>query len=279
MKKSGKPEYPGVVFNPVLINNVRNINECLTGLHARMHYNAILVIKYRSLDDKDTPVIKTIHSLLSKEKREIISKAEVWGRLHYCGFDVLKEIRIGSENVVISQKKGEVSKQKYPSFYPLIRLERIGLEGRIFYEFKIRSMYPYSEFIQEKIFEMNNLDISGKINSDFRVTRCGHILRKYWIDELPQIINWLKGDLKLVGIRAMSRHYLSLFPENFREKYLQIKPGLIPPLLNDSAGGFNSIAETGLRYIESYMKSPLKTDIKYFFSTLFYIFFKGYRSK
>ena len=62
-------------------------------------------------------------------------------------------------------------------------------------------MYPYSEFIQGDLYEKNYLDISGKIKNDYRITSWGKVFRKYFIDEIPQIYNWLKGDLSLVGVR------------------------------------------------------------------------------
>ena len=59
---------------------------------------------------------------------------------------------------------------------------------------------------------------SGKIKDDFRMTRWAKIFRKYWLDELPMLINLIKGDVKLVGVRPLSKHYLSLYSEELIQK-------------------------------------------------------------
>ena len=72
-------------------------------------------------------------------------------------------------------------------------------------------MYPYSEFLQKDLFEKHNLDLSGKIKDDIRLTVYGKILRTLWLDELPQVFDWMRGNLNLFGVRALSEHYFSLF--------------------------------------------------------------------
>ena len=69
-------------------------------------------------------------------------------------------------------------------------------------------MYPYSEFIQGDIYEKYHLDQSGKIKGDYRITSWGKVFRKYFIDEIPQFYNWIKGDLKLMGRKSVKRALL-----------------------------------------------------------------------
>jgi lipopolysaccharide/colanic/teichoic acid biosynthesis glycosyltransferase len=57
----------------------------------------------------------------------------------------------------------------------------------------------------------------GKFKDDFRITTWGRVLRKLWIDELPQFINFFKGELSLVGVRALSDHYFQLYPKDVQE--------------------------------------------------------------
>ena len=71
-------------------------------------------------------------------------------------------------------------------------------------------MHPYSEFIQSDIFEQQDIDSNGKIKDDFRITSWGRILRKLWIDEILRYTNWVRGDISIVGVRALSNHYFSL---------------------------------------------------------------------
>ena len=63
---------------------------------------------------------------------------------------------------------------------------------------------------KKDLYEKHGLDSTGdKIINEYRVTSWGKVLRKYWIDELPMIINWLKRELKFVGVRPLSEDYFS----------------------------------------------------------------------
>jgi len=139
-------------------------------------------------------------------------------------------------------------------------------------------MYPYSEYIQKKTVEMFDLSNTGKIKNDFRITDCGHFIRKYWIDELPQIIDWLRGDIKIVGIRAMSLHYFSLYPHRYREKYKLIKPGILSPIFDEETVDFDYIRTTGEKYLDLYLGKYLIVDFIYFWKTVTDILFRGVRS-
>ena len=140
-------------------------------------------------------------------------------------------------------------------------------------------MYPFSEFLQKRIFEEHGLNETGKFANDFRLTDYGKFLRKYWLDELPQLFDWLRGDIKLIGIRATSQHFLSLYPKDFINLYMQIKPGLIPPIFDATTkGSLDKIIEIEHNYLKRYWMQPVKTDIRYFFKTFKDIFFRGVRS-
>jgi lipopolysaccharide/colanic/teichoic acid biosynthesis glycosyltransferase len=80
----------------------------------------------------------------------------------------------------------------------------------VIYVKKFRTMHPYSEYLQEYVYHTNDLQEGGKFKDDFRVTSWGKVMRAMWIDELPQFSNFFKGELALVGVRALSEHYYSL---------------------------------------------------------------------
>ena len=61
------------------------------------------------------------------------------------------------------QKENTISNEKFPSYGPIVKLKRIGYLGKLIYVYKLRTMYPYSEFIQGDIYEKNHLDLSGKM--------------------------------------------------------------------------------------------------------------------
>jgi len=95
------------------------------------------------------------------------------------------------------------------------RQERMGRGGRPFYIFKFRTMFQDAS-------ERGGLITFG---SDPRITRVGRVLRKIKVDELPQLINVLRGDMSLVGPRPEVRKYVELFHEDYGQ-ILRIKPGI-----------------------------------------------------
>ncbi|MDP1862100.1 MAG: sugar transferase [Gemmatimonadaceae bacterium] len=208
-----------------------------------------------------------------------LSRAEVWGRLSFCGFRVVAEVELGEQRAVIAHRVALPIENRRPSYYPLVGLTKIGLDGQLLQTHKVRSMYPFSEFLQKQIFEDNGLVGTGKFKNDFRLTEYGKFLRRHWIDELPQLYDWLRGDIKLVGIRATSPHFLSLYPADFIESYIRVKPGLVPPLFAEGTDGFDQIVEIERAYLERYARAPLATDVRLLWDTFVDIVFRGVRSK
>jgi lipopolysaccharide/colanic/teichoic acid biosynthesis glycosyltransferase len=90
---------------------------------------------------------------------------------------------------------------------------RIGKDGKHFAFYKFRSMIENSDILQEKLQQEHNPNSPFyKIKSDPRITRTGTFIRKYSIDELPQFINILKGDMSIVGPRPLQPHEAEEFP-------------------------------------------------------------------
>jgi lipopolysaccharide/colanic/teichoic acid biosynthesis glycosyltransferase len=157
-------------------------------------------------------------------------------------------------------------------------MKRVGKDGKIINVFKFRTMYPYAEYLQEYIYEQNKLTEGGKFADDFRITNWGKFLRRFWLDELPMIINLFKGDLKIVGVRPLSRHYYSLYTKELQEKRIDSKPGLLPPFYVDMPKTLEEIIDSELKYLKQYEKSPVKTDFQYFWAILNNIFIRKARS-
>jgi len=152
------------------------------------------------------------------------------------------------------------------------------MNGKIIKVYKIRTMNPYAEYLQSFVFKRNNLKENGKFQNDFRITSWGRFLRKYWIDEIPMIINLIKGDIKLVGVRPLSRHYYELYSNYLKELRLKFKPGLLPPFYADMPKSLEDIMESEKAYLEAYEKNPFKTDLKYFFKIVSNIILRKARS-
>jgi exopolysaccharide biosynthesis polyprenyl glycosylphosphotransferase len=105
--------------------------------------------------------------------------------------------------------------------------ERIGLNKRRFRLYKFRTMIPGAE---KKLAELEDLnEVSGpvfKIKNDPRITWIGKFLRKTSIDELPQLINVLKGDMSLVGPRPLPVRDYEGFDEDWHRRRFSVRPGI-----------------------------------------------------
>lgn len=224
------------------------------------------------------PVTREINYLLTQGENRTLSKTEILGRLVYSGFKIVACKEIDGLTWFIAGKVNVPYKGESPSYGAFISLKRVGKEGKIIKIFKFRTMHPYAEYLQDFIYEQNHLAKGGKLRDDFRITGWGRVFRKLWIDELPQLLNFLRGDIKLVGVRALSRHYFSLYPKAFREYRIQVKPGILPPFYVDMPETMEEIVASEKKYIDAYMKYGILTDIKYGAIILYNIIFKGKRS-
>jgi lipopolysaccharide/colanic/teichoic acid biosynthesis glycosyltransferase len=225
------------------------------------------------------PVTKQIYFALTGGRNRVISRAETLGRLYSCGFKVIQEQTIGYMYYFVAKKVKLPAFDPNPSYGLLFGMNRTGLNGKPLKVYKFRTMYPYSEYLQQYIYEKNNLENGGKFRNDFRITNSGKLMRKFWIDELPMLYNWLKNDLKLVGVRPLSKQFQSLYPTDLLELRHSFKPGLIPPYYADLPQNFQQILESEKRYLDSYIKNPISTDWKYFWKAFVNIVFKNVRSK
>ncbi len=109
----------------------------------------------------------------------------------------------------------------------LFRQKRAGLNGRPFVMYKFRSMVSNAEQLKQELERLN--EMSGpvfKVTSDPRVTRIGRVLRKYSIDEMPQLINVLRWEMSLVGPRPLPVDEVGRFDDVSHRRRLSVRPGL-----------------------------------------------------
>tara|TARA_X000000368_G_scaffold374660_1_gene326471 strand:- start:5477 stop:6682 length:1206 start_codon:yes stop_codon:yes gene_type:complete len=225
------------------------------------------------------PISKKIYYFLTRGKGRVMSRAEMYGRLYSCGFEIIDEKSINQFLFFVAKKVREPYYDKNPTYAPLISLDRIGKNGKIFKVYKLRTMHPFSEYLQEYVYNRNKLQEGGKIKNDFRISPVGRILRKFWLDEIPMLINVFKGEMKLVGVRPLSKHFYSLYDTDLQQKRIKYKPGFIPPFYVDLPKTMTEIMESERKYLDLYDKSPIITDVKYFFMAFKNVLFKGARSK
>ncbi|TAJ13597.1 sugar transferase [Marinilabiliaceae bacterium JC017] len=296
-----------VIVNLNKINDIRNIDSFFADVNSKLSKDGIFVgcvesrdLRKRRLLKKFPPVLcylylamdyvfkrvfpkliltSWFYFFITDGRNRVISKPEAIGRLYYAGFSVI-ELKVIGNLLCFAVKKMQVPAQTgTPSYGPLLKMQRVGKDGRVIRVYKIRTMAPYSEFIQEYMYNKHHLQTNGKIENDYRITRVGKLLRKFWLDETPMIYNWFCGDLKLVGVRPLSKHYLGLYTKEMMDKRLRHKPGLLPPYYADMPANFEEILESEKRYLDAYEKEPFKTDVSYFFRIVSNIVFKGARSQ
>jgi len=214
-----------------------------------------------------------------KRRNRALPKAEAWGRLAFWGFEVVAESAGDGDKYVLAKRVSPPLANRRPSFYTVVALEKVGLDGDIIRTHKLRSMYPFSEFLQRRIHETHGLTATGKFKNDFRLTEYGKLIRRHWIDELPGLYDWLRGEIKLVGMRATSPQFLSNYPRDFYDLYIRVKPGLIPPIFDESTNGFDDIVAIEREYLTRYCAAPIRTDIVYLWYTFRDIVFRRVRSQ
>lgn len=299
-------EYLQLFVNLHRINDIRRINQYFIKVNQKLKQGGIFVLYLEPLESRHKkfiekypnilakifyfidfiwhrvipklPVLQKIYFSITDGNNRAISFAETLGRLKYCGFDII-DVYNNNGQLFITAIKNSRPMDLIPSYGPFFKMKRIGKAGKPIYVYKMRTMHPFSEFIQDLAYKFNKLDIGGKFKDDFRITSWGKFLRFFWLDELPMLINFLKGDIKLVGVRPISQHYLNLYPDDVRGLRLKTKPGLIPPFYYDLPKTFEEIVESERKYLESYFKKPFATDLKYLIKAMYNIFLKGARSK
>lgn len=144
---------------------------------------------------------------------------------------------------------------------PFFLHQRVGLGGKNFRMLKFRSMRKNAESKGQLTVGMN----------DNRITRSGYYIRKYKIDELPQLVNVLLGEMSVVGPRPEVPKYVSLYSEEQRN-VLSIKPGItdfasIEYVRENELLSFSSDPEK--TYIEEIMPAKLELNLKYVYENSF----------
>ena len=154
-----------------------------------------------------------------------------------------------------------------PGASPFFVQQRIGLNGKPFRFIKFRSMVPDAEKKLHALLDKNEMDGPVfKIRRDPRITRVGSFIRRCSIDELPQLINILKGDMSIVGPRPALPREVKKYDDYERQR-LYVRPGLtcywqVQPRRNDLS--FDQWLELDLKYIR---ERSFATDWKIIFRT------------
>ncbi|MBN2280914.1 MAG: sugar transferase [Candidatus Marinimicrobia bacterium] len=204
---------------------------------------------------------KFYFTFLSSTPKDEISKAELLGRLVYCGFQPVSTHMVRGKFLVIGKKSKIPATKELPSEKLISKLKKVGWYGRLFNLLEFRTMAPFSEYLENYIRQSAMAD-------DFRLTALGKKIKKWGLARLPEIINYLRGDLSLIGPAPLSVIEYNSRPVFLREIRLHCRSGLIPQYFADKARTHREILESEQTYFENKKRNPIQTDIKYFFKAL-----------
>lgn len=304
---ANSPAYINAIINFSVVNNIRYINKFFERVNEKLANDNLFICCFETIQARkerhrvgNIPIVKNVYFgfefiflrvfpkiwgfkkvyfLITRGRNRLLSKAETFGRLTSCGFDIVDYKSFNGLMYVVSKKVKEPAYNMDASYGPLYKMPRLGKNGKIIGVYKFRTMHPYAEYLQDYILKLHGYAESGKPANDFRLTPWGKILRRYWLDELPQLINVLKGELKLVGVRPISERYSEDIPKDLMALRLTQKPGCIPPYVSlNMQGNVEEVLKAEKKYLEEKIKRPYTTDTRYFFKALFNIVFKRKRS-
>ena len=294
------------IINLHKINDIKRLDEFLDAVNSKLAFKGYFLCCVETKDQRKQRILKKfppllnyiyytfdfivkrilpklkwtrkLYFFLTRGENAVISRAEALGRLSRAGFRIKQESFIGNQLCIEARKAGDPLPINENIYGPLIALPRVGKTGKMIKVYKLRTMHPYSEYIQDYVYKLYDLQDGGKFRHDFRITSWGAFCRKIWLDELPMFINFFKGDMKLFGVRPLSKHYFELYRADVRERRIKYKPGLVPPFYADMPTDLVSIQASELKYLDLYDKRPVATDIRYFFKSMWNIAFRKARS-
>lgn len=192
---------------------------------------------------------------LSESKVVLLNKDKIRSRFVYhsmkrlfdivaatCGIVILSPLMIIIAVLIKAEDHG-------PVFYKQVR---VGKNGKTFKMYKFRSMFVNADKMLDKLKEQNDVDgPMFKMKDDPRVTKIGHFIRKHSLDELPQFLNVLKGDMSLVGPRPPLPSEVEEYSEYDKQRLFVI-PGCtgLWQATERNEVGFNEMVQLDIQYIQ-----------------------------
>lgn len=154
---------------------------------------------------------------------------------------------------------------KGPLFF---KQERVGLNGRVFKIYKLRSMYADAEKRKAEVENNNKMNgLMFKVENDPRITKVGRFIRKTSIDELPQFINVIKGEMSLIGTRPPTVDEFEKY-ESYHKRRLSMRPGITGMWQisgRSTITDFEEVVKLDLEYIDNW---SIALDIMIIFRTI-----------
>lgn len=176
--------------------------------------------------------------------------------------------------IIIYLARKILKEDKGPLFYEQLRY---GKNGKVFRLYKFRSMCigadkKLKEYLENNEEARKEFEKTHKLQNDPRITKIGNFLRKTSLDELPQMINILRGDMSFVGPRPVVEKEVEEYGTN-KDKFLSVRPGLTGywQVNGRSNTTYEERMEMELYYVDN---CSLWLDIKIFFKTFITVFKK-----
>lgn len=225
-------------------------------------------IAVKEKEEALTEVEAQVDNVEEKEEKEIEFKAKfkiyyIFKRLFdivcsLLGLIVLSPIFLIIAILIKVDSKGKV----------IFKHKRVGKKGKVIYLWKFRSMVSNAKEIMDNWSPERKAEFEKnyKLDDDERITKVGKFLRKTSLDELPQLINILKGDMSIIGPRPVVEKELEKFGSS-KSKFLSVKPGLTGywAVNGRSDTNYEERIELELYYVDH---CSLWMDIKCFFKTI-----------
>ena len=192
---------------------------------------------------------------LSESKVVLLNKDKIRSRFVYhsmkrlfdivaatCGIVILSPLMIIIAVLIKAEDHG-------PVFYKQVR---VGKNGKTFKMYKFRSMFVNADKMLDRLKDQNDVDgPMFKMKDDPRITKIGHFIRKHSLDELPQFLNVLKGDMSLVGPRPPLPSEVAEYSEYDKQR-LFVTPGCtgLWQATERNEVGFNEMVQLDIQYIK-----------------------------
>ena len=232
----------------------------------------------RACEEIGVPFALPVHALQFERARLLSSASSTDGYLHYISTDT-RPVQYAVKRLVdiVCSAFALVALSPLLLFVALvIRLEsrgpvlfkqqRVGLHGASFNLLKFRSMVPNADALKDKLLAQN--EQTGpvfKMKHDPRITRIGRVIRKFSIDELPQLVNILRGDMTIVGPRPAVPREVAQY-KLWQRRRLSVRPGLTCywQVSGRNEIGFEEWMQLDLRYVDNW---SLKVDVELILKT------------
>ncbi len=216
---------------------------------------------------------RKLYLKLTKGNKRVLSKTEVLGRLIRAGFEIVDFQEIDNTLWYVARKISTPDTRPAPDYGLLYKKRCIGKDGKVIEILKVRTMHPYAEYLQSYLIQNHGYSDKedGKIKNDYRITRWGKVLRKLYLDEIPQLFSVLKGDMGLIGVRPVTQARLNEFPDDLVKARQQFKPGCIPPYVALRMGDELGNLKAEWIYIRAKEKQGVWADIRFLAKGVFNI--------